>query len=122
MPMKPTPRAAPKHARPMWMLPPIPSANIGINILLSFRCSHRLPRLNTVKPAKICVLVMRLLVSVALFIMRANQQREDRGEKHEYKCLNQTDQELHRIKRQRQEPSERGATHRGHRLQHVLTG
>jgi hypothetical protein len=36
MPMKPTPNAAPKQARPMCRFPVI-SANIGVNICVSFR-------------------------------------------------------------------------------------
>src|SRR3954465_12982098 len=38
-PINPTPIAAPRAARPMWILPVIPSANMGINdiyIYLSF--------------------------------------------------------------------------------------
>src|SRR5437868_4127602 len=97
MPMKPTPRAAPSAARPTCTFPLI-SANIGINdiLLFPFSVARRLPRLNTVKPAKFFKSVMRCFV--ALFVL-TNQHGKNGCQQHEDHGLNKAHQQFHEVKR-----------------------
>src|SRR3974390_1637079 len=77
IPMNPTPRAAPSAAKPTCMFP-LSSANIGINdiYVVSFLAlARRLPRLNTVKPAKFGSM-MRL---PGFFVVLADQHGEHSG-------------------------------------------
>ena len=56
-----------------------------------------------------------------LLVVLTDQQREDGGQQHEDHRLDEPDQQLHEIERDRQQPSQ--ARHdRRHGLEHVLAG
>src|ERR1700692_2732954 len=103
MPMKPTPRAAPSAAKPTCTFP-FNSANMGINdIYISFlSVARQLPRLNTVKPAKLLKSVVCCLVT---FLMLANQHGEDGRQQHEDEGLDKAHQQFHEVKWDRQQPT-----------------
>src|ERR1039457_2468163 len=96
MPMNPTPRAAPSAARPTVRFPVIPSANMGITISIYLSVAQRLPRLNTVKPLKF---LNSVRCSSRLFVVHANQHRENGGEQHEHQRLDDPHQQFHEVER-----------------------
>src|SRR5947208_2358882 len=101
MPIKPTPTAAPSAARPTCTLPFI-SAKIGINdiyVFLSFFSPA--PARSTVEPVKSLKSMARL--RVAFFL--AYHHSENRSQQHEDQRLDKTDQQLHEIKRNGQQPA-----------------
>src|SRR5438552_9150730 len=115
MPIKPTPTAAPSAAKPTCTFPFI-SAKTGINdiyVFLSFFSPA--PARSTVEPVKSLKSMVRF--SVPLFL--TYHHGEDRRQQHEDQRLDKTNQQLHEIKWNRQQPAEvRNQT--GHRLHDVF--
>src|SRR5437879_2090984 len=58
---------------------------------------------------------------VGLLAVGANEEREDRRQQHEHECLNEPDEHLHEVERDRNNRRQRG-NEISHRLQHVLAG
>src|SRR5215470_14258521 len=103
MPMRPTAMAAPNAARPMCKFPLISSCSP----------SSWAPKTEQVNRSN--------LKSGALdgFLVLTNQQGEHCSQQHENQCLNYAHKQFHKVKRNRQQPSEFGDKRR-HSVQHVL--
>src|SRR5688500_4082824 len=95
---------------------PVISANNGIILFLSLL--RQAPAIEHGQTAEI-LMVRRLMA----FFMRANQQREDGRQEHEYERLNQTNQNFQKVKRNRNDNASQPTRHEAsHRFQHVFTG
>src|SRR5512144_1257739 len=79
MPMKPTPRAAPRAARPTCMLP-VNSASIGISdiFLIPFFLLPTAPAIEHGQTAEILSVVRRFVL--VLFLVLADQHGKDSGQ------------------------------------------
>src|SRR6266536_3872370 len=117
-PINPTPMAAPSAASPTWTLPVIPSASIGNNIGCPFVWFSAFPASELGQAAEI---LHSMVGRFAPFLMRADQQRKHASQEHEHQSLNEPDQQLKKVERDRNEPTQPGHQS-AHRFQHVFTG
>src|SRR3954463_8387541 len=111
MPMRPPPMAAPRAARPMWMLPLIPAAALArTGTMLIVMCGWlvwflvRPRRLPTVRRPKVESLVVPAL-GVRLVAVRADEQGKDGRQQHEDERLHEPDEQLHEVERNRDQPA-----------------
>src|SRR6266567_704468 len=91
---------------------------MGINnIYISFlSVARQLPRLNTVKPAKLSKSMVYCLVA---FLMLANQHGEDGRQQHEDEGLDEPHKQFHEVKRDGQQPA-KVWNYLGHRFEDVF--
>src|SRR3954471_5158506 len=99
------------------MLPPISASN-GSIIFSFWVVFHQRPPREPRSDRRNCLVVRALPVS--RFMLR-NEEREDGGQEHENERLNEANQQLQKVKWNRNQPGER-RNHVAHRLEHGLTG
>src|SRR3954470_118923 len=71
-----------------------------------------------------CTLPYKPVISVSFLrflVVLTDEEREDGGQQHEDQCLHQTDEQLHEVEGNRQQPAQAGH-HARHGFQHVLAG